>query len=303
MDEPWDCIVVGGGAAGLSAALVLGRARRRTLLIDAGEPSNRFAEHIGGLLGQDRRASEDFYADGRAEVLAYPTTEFRSGTVVDGARTDAGFELELADGSREAATQVILATGADYSYEPLPGAQERWGRSVFHCPFCHGWEVSGRPLGVFDPGESGVHRALLLGAWSDDVTLFANGPSALEPEHVARLGAAGVAIEERPVERLDGPGVELEAVVLADGARVPVGGLLIAVQLRERSHLAARLGAEAKPGQLNLDAIAVDGAFRTSVPGLSAAGDSCTQMPSVTSAITAGQMAAAAVVGALTGAA
>jgi thioredoxin reductase len=300
--EPWDCVVVGGGAAGLSAALVLGRARQRTLLVDAGEPSNRFAHHIGGLLGQDQRPAADFYADGRREVLSYPTTEIRSGSVTGGARTADGFELELADGGRLAARQVILATGSDYVFEPIPGATERWGRSVFHCPFCHGWEVSGRALGVFDPAESGVHRALLLSAWSDDVTLFTNGPAALEPEQLRRLAVAGVAVEERPVAALEGPGDELEQVRFEDGAGRAIGGLLIAVQLRERSDLARRLGAEIEANPLNADAVKVDGAFRTSVPGLSAAGDVQTQMPSVTSAITAGSAAASAVVGALTGA-
>ena len=137
MDSTWDCIVVGTGAAGLSAALVLGRARRRTLVVDAGGQSNRPAHGIGGLLGHDGRPPADFYAAGREELTTYPAVELRSGEVVGGERREAGFVLELADGAREAARRVLLTTGMDYRGPALPGIEERWGRSVFYCPFCH----------------------------------------------------------------------------------------------------------------------------------------------------------------------
>ena len=161
MDTNWDCIVVGGGAAGLSAALVLGRARRRTLLVDAAGQSNLPAEGIGGLLGHDGRPPAELYAAGREELAAYPTVELRAGSVVGGARRGEGFALELADGARETARRVLLATGLEYRYPALPGAAERWGGSVFHCPFCHGWEHRDEPLGVLERGSSGAHRALL----------------------------------------------------------------------------------------------------------------------------------------------
>ena len=134
MDSPWDCVVVGAGAAGLSAALVLGRAKRRTLIIDAGRQSNSIAEGIGGLLGNDTRAPAYFYAAGRAELLAYSTVELRRGEVVGGVRGEQGFVLELADGSRERARRVLLATGMDYRIPELPGAEAKWGRSVFPLP-------------------------------------------------------------------------------------------------------------------------------------------------------------------------
>jgi thioredoxin reductase len=184
MSSTWDCIVVGAGAAGLSAGLVLGRARRRTLVVDAEGPSNRVADGIGGLLGHDSRPPADFYAAGRTELAAYPSVELQFGEVVSGERNDDGFGLELADGSRETARRVLLATGMDYRAAVLPGIEERWGRSVFHCPFCHGWEHRDQPLGVLDRGG-----ALLLRAWSDDVTLYADGPSELTPEDRDRAGA------------------------------------------------------------------------------------------------------------------
>jgi len=295
--EPWDCIVVGGGAAGLSAALVLGRARRRTLVVDAGRPSNRIAHGIGGLLGHDRRPPAELYAVGRAELAAYPSVEVRDGEVVRGARHEAGIVVDLADGRRESARRVLLATGMDYRYPDLPGVAERWGRSVFHCPFCHGWEVRERPLGVLDRGETGVHRALLLRAWTDDVTLLADGPAALDGAGSDRLRAAGVTVDERAVAGLRGPGDELAAVVFADGSERPCVGLLVPVTLYQRSALAAQLGAvPTPPGLVAADAVEVDPMFQTGVPGLSAAGDLSAQMPSVANAVAAGSNAAAAIV-------
>lgn len=296
-DHPWDCIVVGGGAAGLSAALVLGRARRRTLVVDAGRPSNRVADGIGGLLGHDRRPPAELYAAGRAELAAYPSVDVREGEVVAGTRTEAGFVLDFADGRRESARRVLLATGMDYRHPDLPGVAERFGRSVFHCPFCHGWEVRNRPLGVLDRGETGVLRALLLTAWSDDVTLFADGPAELDPADADRLRVAGVTVDERLVASLRGPGDELAAVVFADGGERRCEGLLVPVTLHQRSNLAAQLGADAAaPGHVAADAVEVDAMFESTVPGLSAAGDLSAQMPSVANAVAAGSNAAAAIV-------
>ena len=297
MDNVWDCAVVGGGAAGLSAALVLGRARRRTLVVDAGQQSNRPTTGIGGLLGHDGRPPTELYAAGRAELAAYPSITLVEGAVVAGQRGNDGFVLELADGARHTARRVLLATGMDYAHRALDGAAERWGRSVFHCPFCHGWEHRDEPLCVLDGEASGVHRALLLRLWSDDVTLLTDRPATLDSDDRERLSAAGVVIDERPVGGLRGPGDELAAIVFADRSERACRGLLIAVTLHQRSSLATQLGATlSPPGPVVQDAIAVDGRFATDVPGLFAAGDACVQMPTVASAIATGHTAASMVV-------
>jgi len=297
MDTTWDCIVIGAGAAGLSGALVLGRARRRTLVIDAGAPSNRFAHGIGGLLGHDTRPPAEFYAAGREELTAYPTVELRSGEVLRGERDGDGFVLELAGGAREATRRVLLATGMDYRFPALPGIEERWGRSVFHCPFCHGWVVRDAALGVLDRGASALHRALLLRMWSDDVTVFADGPAELDADERRRLAAAGVTIDERPVAGLSGPADTLTSVVFADGSERACGGLLVPVTLHQRSSLAQDLGAAvAEPGPVVADALQLDAKSCTSVPGLFAAGDASVQMPSVVNAVAAGSTAAAMIV-------
>jgi thioredoxin reductase len=293
----WDCIVVGGGAAGLSAALVLGRARRRTLVVDAGQPSNLPAHGIGGLLGHDGRPPAELYERGRAELAAYPTVEVRPGRVARAQRADDGtFALELADGTEVRGRTAILATGMSYRPVDVPGVAERWGRTVFHCPFCHGWEVRDRRLAVLAPGDSGLVRAQLLRTWSDDVTLLTDGPTSFAPAERDRLAALGIAVDERPVASLRGAGEAVEAVVFADGSELGCDAVLVASVLEPRDDLAAQLGVEVTSTPLSAEAVAVDAMSATSVPGLFACGDVTGEMPSVAAAIAGGSRAAARVV-------
>ena len=302
MRADWDCIIVGGGAAGLSAGLVLGRARRRTLLIDAGQQSNLPAHGIGGLLGHDGRSPAELYGLGRQELSAYPSVEVRDGEVVAGEPVEGGYLLQLADGVRVRTGRVLLATGMEYRPPDLPGVGELWGRSVFHCPFCHGWEVRDRPLGVLARGERAVHSALLLRNWSDDVVLLTDGPGDLDDGQRARLAAAGVTVDERTVAELASRDGELEAVVFADGSRLPRAGLLVATTLRQRSSLAEQLGADpAEPTPVAQNPVQVDAHQATTAPGVFAAGDIGAQMPQVAAAIAAGSLAAVAVVQSLVG--
>lgn len=253
---------------------------------------------VGGLLGQDGEPPNELYARGRRELEAYPTVELRRGSVVGGERLEPdGFLLELDDGSRERTRRVLLATGMEYRPPSLPGITQRWGRSVFHCPFCHGWEVRERPLAVLDRGASGTRRALLLGAWSEQVTLLGDGPAELDDGDAQLLAARGVTVDERAVAGLRGPGSELEAVRFADGSELPCAGLLVPVTLHQHSPLAAQLGVEtAPPSPLSAEAIATDGGLQTSVAGVAAAGDLRAEMPSVASSIAAGHRAAALIV-------
>ena len=297
MDIVWDCIIVGGGVAGLSAALVLGRARRRTLLVDAGDQSNLAVHGIGGLLGHDGRSPAGLYAIGRDELAAYPSVQLRTGAVVAGERVADVLELELGDGRRERARRVLLATGMEYRPPSLPGLAEMWGRSVFHCPFCHGWEVRDQPLAVLARGEKAVHAALLLRGWSDDVVLLTDGPAGLDDDHLLRLAAAGIPIDERPVAELVSRADELAAIVFADGSRLLRSGLLVATTLHQRSRLAEQLGADyGDPTPLEANPVSVDALCRTIAPGVFAAGDVTAQMPQVATAIAAGSLAATAVV-------
>ena len=297
MADSWDCVVVGGGAAGLSAALVLGRARRRTLVVDDGNQSNLAAAGIGGLLGHDGRPPAELYAMGRRELAAYPSVEVRNGVVIGGGRDNDGFVLDLGDGRRERSRRVLLATGMQYRPPEIPGLAELWGRSVFHCPFCHGWEVRDQPLSVLASGERAIHQALLLRGWSDDIVVLTDGPAELTADDRARLEAAGVSVDERPVAELISDEGELAAVVFRDGDRLHRRGLLVATTLHQRSSLADELGADrgdATPIAEN--PVDVDAFMRTTSVGVCAAGDLSAHMPQVAAAVAAGSLAATAVV-------
>lgn len=298
MNNEWECAVVGGGAAGLSAALVLGRARRRTLVIDAGEQSNRAAHGIGGLLGQDGRPPADLYADGRRELAQYPSVQVVDGLVAGATAHDGPtFRLELADGSVHHAQRILLAGGMHYEAPDIPGLTEHWGRSVFHCPFCHGWEARDQALAVLADGDRAVHMALMLRGWTDDVVVVTNGPSGLDDDQYRALADAGVQVDERKIVEFASRDGALASIVFADGDELKREGALVASALRQRTDLVAQLGVRtAPPGPVVVDALVVDQFGRTSVPGVFAAGDVCAQMPQVASAIAAGSAVAAGIV-------
>ena len=297
MDSLFDCVVVGAGAAGLSAALVLGRARQRTLVIDAGQQSNLPSHGIGGLLGHDGCPPAEFYAKGREELAVYPSVEIRNGEVISGTKLESGFVLRLADGTDVTAVRVLLATGMNYELPDLPGLADRWGGAVFHCPFCHGWEVRNKPLAVLGQGDVAVHQSLLLKVWSDDVTLLTNGDPNLTDHEIATLKRAGIGIDQRIISSLNGPGDTLRSVTFANGDERLCEGMLVRVRLRQRSALASQLGAAALgPGPLMADAIEIDPMHNTIRPGLSAAGDVSAQFPTVAGAIASGSLAAAMMV-------
>ncbi len=298
MSEELECVVIGGGAAGLSAALVLGRARRNTLVVDAGEQSNRPDHGIGGLLGNNGAPPARFYEEAAAEVEQHPTVERISGSVVKAERNDGGFKLATADGRAISSANVILATGMKYEYPDLPGVAEIWGRDAFHCPFCHGWEARDGHIAVIVKDTPDAMRARLIQLWSERVTVLTNG-NELDDEQASAMAAAGIPVVSTAVERLVTENGSLEAVGFADGNEVEFDSVMVPVTMRHRSDLAAQLGAEVveKPNPFIVDPLEVDFLQQTSVPGLSAAGDIATQgAPSVAAAIAEGHRAGAGVV-------
>ena len=189
----YDVIIVGGSYAGLSAGLALGRARKRVLIIDAGQPRNRFAHAAHGFLGQDGRAPDAIARAACAEVAAYPTVAFLDGTVATAAPTDGGFTVALQDDVTHTAARLILATGAVDELPDLPGLREGWGKGVLHCPYCHGYEVAGRRLGVLALMPFATHQANLIPDWGP-TTFLTNGVVALAANERAALVARGVTI-------------------------------------------------------------------------------------------------------------
>src|SRR4051812_39565228 len=218
----YDVLIVGGGAAGLSAGLVLGRARRRVVVVDAGSPRNAPAAHMQGFLSRDGMPPADLLAAGRAEVRSYGV-ELVDDRVVE---VTGGFTLRLADGPALRAQRLLLATGAVDELPEIPGARERWGRDFLHCPYCHGWEVRDRPIGVLGTVAGSVDHAHLLRQWSDDVVFFAHSYAVTADER-ASLDARGIPVIEGRVSGLRVVEDRLEAVQLADGREIPRSAVFI----------------------------------------------------------------------------
>ena len=261
-----------------------------------GEPSNSAARTIGGLLGHDQRQPAEFYAVGRRELSAYPSVEFRTGSVVAGTSVDNGLLLELDGGDQIAARRVLLATGMRYCPPDIAGLEDLWGRTVFQCPFCHGWEMRDKRLATLAAGDEAVHSALMLRGWSDDVVLLTDGTPRLDADERQRLDAAGVRVDERRIAELIGFDGQLTAIAFADGSRLDRDGLLVEAPLSQRSGLGEQLGATCVQGPLASDSISVDSLYRTTMHTVFAAGDVCTEHPHLAGAIAAGSEAAMIVV-------
>ncbi|GAB7102672.1 NAD(P)/FAD-dependent oxidoreductase [Streptomyces phaeofaciens JCM 4814] len=304
--ERYEVVVIGGGAAGLSAALVLGRARRRTLVIDAGEPRNAPAAHMHGYLTRDGMPPAEFLATGREEIARYGVELVRD-RAVDVARgpgapagRDEDFVVALAGGGTVRARQLVVATGLKDELPPLPGLAERFGKDVLHCPYCHGWEVRDQAFGVLATSPLSVHQALMVTQWSKDVTFFLHtvAEEELTDDDLRRLAAAGVRVVPGEVA---GPTVEdgrLTGVRLADGTVHEREVLFVAPRAVPQTDLVARLGAEMSETPFGSYPV-VDGLGRTTVPGLWAAGNASGFAEQVVNAAGRGYRAGATINGEL----
>lgn len=286
-----DAIVVGGSYAGLSAAMQLARARRSILVIDAGQPRNRFAAAGHGFFGQDGRAPAAILATGREQVLAYPTVQLLDGEVASAARAGDGFVLTLADGSQHSASRLVLATGVSDELPAVPGLAERWGISVLHCPYCHGYEVAGGQLGMLASFPS-IHTAMILPDWGP-TTLFVNGAFEPDQEQLTALASRGVTVEKAPVAGILGDVPGISGVELADGRIIPIDALFTNSRLRLASPLVEQLGCALAEGPLG-PVVVTDDLQATSVPGVYAAGLDARSMHNATLASAAGVMAGTA---------
>lgn len=287
-----DAIVVGGSFAGHSAAIQLARARKAVLLIDAQRPRNRFATAAHGFLGHDGRAPAAIMQDASAQLLAYPTAAIVHATVQSVQRNGDLFTLTLEDGSTRQARRLVLATGVTDTLPAIDGMLERWGRTVLHCPYCHGYEVAGQPLGIIANHPMSAHQASLIPDWGPS-TYFTQGVFEPNEEETALLARRGVTIERTPVVALLGAAPALDAVLLADGRTVAVHAVFTAPRTSMASPLAAQLDCAFADGPTG-PCITVDAMGLTSVPGVYAAGDAITPMHNATLAAASGVLAGVA---------
>lgn len=289
----YDVAIIGGGPAGLSAALALGRARRQVLLLDFGTPRNARAHEVHNFVTRDGIPPAEFRRIAHEQLAAYPSVARANQRVERIAGGPDAFELDLQGGVNVRSRRIILALGMVDVLPDLPGYRELWGYSLFQCPYCHGWEEQDKAFGFIAPGPDKMDFAIFLLGWSRDVVVFTDGRYEVPEAMRERLAAAGIRIEERPIRRLvsrpaeGAQGERLEAVELADGGHVAREVLFVRPPQRQ-TVLVEALG-------LALDAngfVKVDGRQATSSPGIFAAGDMTTMMQSALAAAAAGQHAA-----------
>jgi len=266
-EETYDAVVVGGGPAGLSAALTLGRGRWRVAVIDAGEPRNAPAAEAHNLFTRDGTPPLQLLATARDQLRPYTTVQLRPGRAVDAHAADDGFRVQLEDGAHVAARRVLLATGVVDVLPEIPGFRELWGKSIFHCPFCHGWEVAGQPFALLGRGTAGMELARLLTRWSPDLVLLSDGPAELTDAERAELAALGIGLREDRVLRVESAGEGI-AAVLEGGERLVRGALYARPPQRQGSDLPERLGCAISDGVVQIDPTGA-----TTVPGVYAAGE------------------------------
>jgi thioredoxin reductase len=264
----YDVIIIGAGPAGLSAALMLGRCRRRVLVCDTGRPRNAASHAMHGFLSRDGMPPREFLRIARDQLRQYDTVELRDIEVTAAECRDSRFHVTLADGSSLDTRKLLIATGVVDNLPEIPGFRELYGTSVFHCPYCDGWEVRDQPLAIYGRGARGSGLSLELTGWSRDLVLCTDGPSEIEPGVLARLDRHGIRIREDRVVRLEGE-ARLKQIVFAAGPPLERTAIFFTTGQTQQSQLASDLGCE-----LNEKGTVRTGRYEaTHLAGLYVAGD------------------------------
>ena len=286
----YECIIVGGGSAGLSAALTLGRARRRVIVCDQGNPRNAPAHESHSFFTRDGTNPLELLKIGREQLKPYKTVEFQAIGVKEIKKSGAQFEVIFDDGAVKKSRKILFAFGVIDEFPPIENFAEFWGKSVFHCPFCHGYEVRDEPLAVVGRGETGVGMTALLKSWSQDLILCTDGESELSADQRKLLEKHEVPIREEKIVKFEGADGQLEHIVFETGEKITRRGMLIRLKQKLRSNLAEKLGCELN----EFDLIKVNNFNETSIKGVYAAGDITSPMQSIAASVAQGSLAAGA---------
>jgi len=285
----FEIIIIGGSYAGLAAAMSLGRALRRVLIIDSGKPCNRQTPHSHNFLTRDGNTPAEIAAIGKEQVLKYDTVQFYTGLAVKGVKTDTGFDISTDKGDTFSANKLIFATGIADEQPPIPGFAECWGISVIHCPYCHGYEVKKEKTGILANGDMAFDFGKLISNWTDELTIFTNGASTLKPEQVEKLAQHNIAVVEKVISALEHDNGYVRQLVFEDGSTFALKALYARVNFAQHCDIPVQLGCELnEQGYLR-----VDGMQKTTVPHVYACGDNSSMMRSVANAVATGTLTGA----------
>lgn len=280
----FDVIIVGGSYSGLAAAMALGRALRKVLIIDSEKPCNRQTPHSHNFLTQDGNTPREISALARKQVSAYSTVKFFNGLASSVSKTEIGFDVQTLSGERFSSTKLIFATGIEDIIPDIKGFDECWGTSVLHCPYCHGYEVKNEATGILGNGELGFELAKLISNWTTDLKLFTNSTSTLTAEQTAKLKEHGIKLIENEVKEMEHINGKLQNIVFKDGLRTKVTALYARPSFKQHSTLPEQLGCElTDEGYVRVDVFQ-----KTNVKGVYVCGDNSSRMRTVANAIATG---------------
>eukprot|EP00456_Euglypha_rotunda_P083851 TRINITY_DN835_c0_g1_i3.p1 TRINITY_DN835_c0_g1~~TRINITY_DN835_c0_g1_i3.p1 ORF type:complete len:343 (+),score=68.46 TRINITY_DN835_c0_g1_i3:2063-3091(+) len=288
----YDVVIVGGGPAGLTAALVLGRACRKVLVCDEGKPRNHTSPAVHGFFSRDGISPAELLKVGREQLKPY-AVEWRDAAVTDAEKVEGGFRVEIRDGKAVTTRKLILATGVTDERPDIDGLAALWGSGVLHCPYCHGWEMRNKPWGFIARGEQAVEWGIELQEWTTTLTFCSNGPAELTEAARRTLRERGIAVREEKIKRLESERDMLKAVVFESGEKLELAALFVRTTMVQRSPLPKKLGCKLASVEGGFrDTVEVDQFGATAVPGLYVVGDASRGMPQVATAVSDGSLAA-----------
>ncbi len=287
MKEKFDVIIVGGSYSGLAAGMALGRALRKVLMIDGGKPANRFTPYSHNFITQDGTPPAEIASLARLQVDHYSSVKRINGFAVHAEKRGDDFLVRLDSGDTFLSSKLILATGVVDLFPSIPGFAECWGKSVLHCPYCHGYEVRGATTGILGNGDYAFEFGSLIANWTNDLTIFTNGASTLTAEQTAALRKHNIPIVEDRIKLLDHAQGYLKGIVFENGNTVSLQAIYTRPAFAQHSDIPRELGCAFTPEGY----IAIDGTQRTTIPGVYACGDNVTKLRTVANAVAMGTTA------------